>query len=84
MKYSSSKNSLRRSLTLFSFTRTTLRKGKLVIQKRDSQTGEVLPGAQFRISTAAGCEVGLDGVIGTSSPTQNCIVRPDRVLCKAV
>ncbi len=46
-------------------------RGKLIIQKRDSQTNEVLPGAEFRVTTAAGCEVGLDGVIGTSSLTQN-------------
>ena len=52
-------------------------KGKLVVQKRDSQTNEVLPGAQFRITTAAGCEVGLDGVIGTSSLTQNGIFTTD-------
>ena len=59
-------------------------KGQLIVQKRDSDTGDPLPGAQFRITTAAGCEVGLDGVIGTSTLTQNGIVRPDRVLCKAV
>ena len=58
--------------------------GKLIIQKRDSATNKPLPGAEFRITTAAGCEVGLDGVIGTSTLTQNGIVRPDRVLCKAV
>jgi len=52
-------------------------KGKLIIQKRDSQTNEVLPGAEFRITTAAGCEVGLDGVIGTSTLTQNGIFRTD-------
>ena len=52
-------------------------KGKLIIQKRDSQTGEVLPGAEFRVTTAAGCEVGLDGVIGTSSLTQNGIFTTD-------
>ncbi len=51
--------------------------GKLIIQKRDSQTGEVLPGAEFRISTAAGCEVGLNGVIGTSTLTQNGIFTTD-------
>ncbi len=51
--------------------------GKLVIQKRDSQTNEVLPGAQFRVTTAAGCEVGLDGVIGTSSLTSNGIFTTD-------
>ena len=59
-------------------------KGQIIVQKRDSDTGAPLPGAQFRITTAAGCEVGLDGVIGTSTLTQNGIVRPDRVLCKAV
>lgn len=37
-------------------------KGKLIIQKRDSATGQPLPGAEFRVTTAAGCEVGLDGV----------------------
>ena len=52
-------------------------KGKLIIQKRDSQTNEVLPGAEFRVTTAAGCEVGLDGVIGTSSLTQNGIFTTD-------
>ncbi len=52
-------------------------KGKLILQKRDSQTNEVLPGAQFRITTAAGCEVGLDGVIGTSSLTSNGIFTTD-------
>jgi len=52
-------------------------RGKLIIQKRDSQTNEVLPGAEFRITTAAGCEVGLDGVIGTSTLTQNGIFRTD-------
>ncbi|MCM1234256.1 MAG: SpaA isopeptide-forming pilin-related protein [Ruminococcus flavefaciens] len=52
-------------------------RGKLIIQKRDSQTNEVLPGAEFRITTAAGCEVGLDGVIGTSTLTQNGIFTTD-------
>ena len=52
-------------------------RGKLIIQKRDSQTNEVLPGAEFRITTAAGCEVGLNGVIGTSTLTQNGIFRTD-------
>ena len=52
-------------------------KGELIIQKRDSQTGEVLPGAEFRVTTAAGCEVGLDGVIGTSTLTQNGIFTTD-------
>ncbi len=52
-------------------------KGSLIIQKRDSQTDEVLPGAEFRITTAAGCEVGLDGVIGSSTLTQNGIFTTD-------
>ncbi|WP_251317900.1 SpaA isopeptide-forming pilin-related protein [Flintibacter muris] len=52
-------------------------RGQLIIQKRDSQTNQVLPGAQFRITTAAGCEVGLDGVIGTSSLTSNGIFTTD-------
>ena len=52
-------------------------KGSLIIQKRDSQTDEVLPGAEFRITTAAGCEVGLDGVIGTSTLTSNGIFTTD-------
>ena len=52
-------------------------KGKLIIQKRDSATGQPLPGAEFRVTTAAGCEVGLDGVIGTSTLTQNGIFTTD-------
>jgi uncharacterized surface anchored protein len=52
-------------------------KGKLIIQKRDSATNRPLSGAEFRISTAAGCEVGLDGVIGTSTLTQNGIFVTD-------
>ena len=52
-------------------------RGKLIIQKRDSQTNEVLSGAEFRVTTAAGCEVGLDGVIGTSSLTSNGIFTTD-------
>ena len=46
-------------------------KGSLIVQKRDSLTGQPLPGAEFRVTTAAGCEVGLDGVIGSSTLTQN-------------
>ena len=46
-------------------------KGELIIQKRDSATGQPMAGAEFRVTTAAGCEVGLDGVIGDSSLTQN-------------
>ena len=46
-------------------------KGSMIIQKRDSLTGQPLPGAEFRLATAAGCEVGLDGVIGDSTLTQN-------------
>ena len=52
-------------------------KGELIVQKRDSATGQPLPGAEFRITTAAGCEVGLDGVIGDSTLTQNGIFRTD-------
>ncbi len=51
--------------------------GKLIVQKRDSITGQPLPGAEFRITTAAGCEVGLDGVIGTSTLTQGGIFKTD-------
>ena len=36
-----------------------------------------LSGAEFRITTAAGCEVGLDGVIGTSTLTSNGIFTTD-------
>ena len=52
-------------------------KGELIIQKRDSATGQPLPGAEFRVTTAAGCEVGLDGVIGDSTLTQNGIFVTD-------
>ena len=52
-------------------------RGKLIIQKRDSATGQPLPGAEFRVTTAAGCEVGLDGVIGSSTLTQNGIFTTD-------
>ena len=52
-------------------------KGAIIVQKRDSVTGDPLPGAQFRIATAAGCEVGLDGVIGTSTLTSNGIFTTD-------
>ena len=52
-------------------------KGKLIIQKRDSATGQPLSSAEFRVTTAAGCEVGLDGVIGTSTLTQNGIFTTD-------
>lgn len=52
-------------------------KGKLIIQKRDSATGQPLPGAEFRVTTAADCEVGLDGVIGTATLTQNGIFTTD-------
>lgn len=52
-------------------------KGELIIEKRDSVTNQVLPGAEFRVTTAAGCEVGLDGVIGTSTLTQNGIFTTD-------
>ncbi len=52
-------------------------KGELIVQKRDSITGQPLPGAEFRITTAAGCEVGLNGVIGSSTLTQNGIFTTD-------
>ena len=52
-------------------------RGAIIIQKRDSATGQPLPGAEFRVTTAAGCEVGLDGVIGTSTLTQNGIFTTD-------
>ncbi len=52
-------------------------KGAIIVQKRDSATGKPLPGAEFRLTTAAGCEVGLDGVIGTSTLTQNGIFVTD-------
>ena len=51
--------------------------GKLIVQKRDSVSGQPLPGAQFRVTTAAGCEVGLDGVIGTATLTQNGLFTTD-------
>ena len=52
-------------------------KGAIIIQKRDSATGLPLSGAEFRVTTAAGCEVGLDGVIGSSTLTQNGIFTTD-------
>ena len=52
-------------------------KGELIIQKQDRSTGQPLAGAQFRVTTAAGCEVGLDGVIGDSTLTQNGIFTTD-------
>ena len=52
-------------------------KGGIIIQKRDSITGQPLPGAEFRVTTAAGCEVGLNGVIGTSTLTQNGLFTTD-------
>ena len=52
-------------------------KGAIIVQKWDSATGKPLPGAEFRLTTAAGCEVGLDGVIGTSTLTQNGIFVTD-------
>ena len=52
-------------------------RGALIIQKRDSVTGQPLAGAQFRVTTAAGCEVGLDGVIGDSTLTQAGIFETD-------
>lgn len=52
-------------------------KGELVIEKRDAQTNELLPGAEFRVTTAAGCEVGQNGVIGDTTLTSNGIFRTD-------
>ena len=52
-------------------------KGALIVTKVDASTGEPLSGAEFRITTAAGCEVGLDGVIGTATSTQNGIFTTD-------
>ncbi len=52
-------------------------KGAIIIQKRDSSTGQPLSGAEFRVTTAAGCEVGLDGVIGNSTLTQNGLFTTD-------
>lgn len=45
--------------------------GKLVIEKRDAETNNLLPGAEFRVTTAAGCEVGQNGVIGDTKLTSN-------------
>ena len=45
--------------------------GKIIIEKRDSKTNELLPGAEFRATTAAGCEVGQNGVIGDTNLTSN-------------
>lgn len=52
-------------------------RGKLIVQKRDSISGQPLSGAQFRLMTASGCEVGLDGVIGTATLTQAGIFTTD-------
>ena len=52
-------------------------RGALIIQKQNSVTGQPLAGAQFRVTTASGCEVGLDGVIGDSTLTQNGIFTTD-------
>lgn len=52
-------------------------RGALIIQKQDRVTGQPLAGAQFRVTTASGCEVGLDGVIGDSTLTQNGIFTTD-------
>ena len=58
-------------------------KGELIIQKRDSATEQPLPGAEFRVTTAAGCEVGLDGVIGDSTLTQNGIFTTDSAMARS-
>ena len=52
-------------------------RGALIIQKRDRVTGQPLAGAQFRVTTASGCDVGLDGVIGDSTLTQAGIFETD-------
>lgn len=52
-------------------------KGELVIEKTDAATGKLLPGAEFRVTTAAGCEVGQNGVIGDTTLTSNGIFRTD-------
>ena len=52
-------------------------RGALIIQKRDRVTGQPLAGSQFRVTTASGCEVGLDGVIGDSTLTQAGIFETD-------
>ena len=52
-------------------------RGALIIQKQNSVTGQPLAGAQFRVTTASGCEVGLDGVIGDSTLTQAGIFETD-------
>ncbi len=51
--------------------------GRLIIEKRDSKTNRLLPGAEFRVSTAAGCEVGQNGVIGTATVTSAGLFRTD-------
>ena len=48
-------------------------KGELIIQKRDSATGQPLAGAQFRVTTVT-ASVGLDGLVTTL--TQNGISPP--------
>ena len=52
-------------------------RGALIIQKQDRVTGQPLARAQFRVTTASGCEVGLDGVIGDSTLTQAGIFETD-------
>ena len=47
-----------------SLTFTNAPKGELIIEKRDSVTNVLLPGAEFTVTTAAGCEVGSNGNIG--------------------
>lgn len=47
-----------------SLTFTNAPKGQLIIEKRDSVTNALLPGAEFTVTTAAGCEVGSNGNIG--------------------
>ncbi|KAF5069978.1 Prealbumin-like fold domain protein [anaerobic digester metagenome] len=47
-----------------SLTFTNAPKGQLIIEKRDSVTNALLSGAEFTVTTAAGCEVGSNGNIG--------------------
>lgn len=54
--------------------------GLLIIQARDGQTGEALPGVGFRVATAAGFEVGPNGVTGipaNAPQAQNIIFTTD-------
>lgn len=50
-------------------------KGRLIIEKRDSTNNQLLAGAEFRVTTAAGCEVGQNGVIGEATATSTGLFR---------